>query len=144
MAGLENGVNSKEIPKSKAKTAYGLLSEIRKIILEEPKRYDQWGWLRRGKSLRGDPFEPACGTVGCVGGWITVLKDAKSDDAIQILGVGIEAAWELFDADAAGKRMCGDGFEYSEASICAHAKRGARHIERFQKKYAKQLKAKRV
>jgi hypothetical protein len=29
------------MPVSKAKTAYGLLSEIRKLILEEPKRYDQ-------------------------------------------------------------------------------------------------------
>jgi hypothetical protein len=69
------------IPKSKAKTAYGLLSEVRKLILEEPKRYDQGIYIARingandSVDLRSEyRQEPACGTVACVAGWVATLK----------------------------------------------------------------------
>lgn len=62
-------MKTKALPKSKAKTAYGLLSEVRRLILEEPKRYDQGAFICRiggkGRSWDLDPEQaPACGTVG--------------------------------------------------------------------------------
>lgn len=133
------------MPKSKAKTAYGLLSEIRKLILEEPKRYDQTGWLTRGRSATCiyRDFAPQCGTVGCVGGWVEALKRREAG---VVLGLDWEQQEELFAARAAGDRYAAtsDGWAPTKASVRAHAKRGAAHIARFQKKYAKQLKAKAV
>lgn len=139
------------MPVSKAKTAYGLLSEIRKLIIEEPKRYDQWGWRRL--LSQSDAFAPACGTVGCVGGWICVLKGYPFGDsdstkfAYKILGMNGDVVWnELFDADLAGLRweQRGNDSVVTMRAIRAHARRGAAHIARFQKKYAKQLKATKV
>lgn len=117
------------IPKSKAKTAYGLLSEVRAIILAEPKRYDQCDWIRTGSG----PDYPSCGTVACVGGWIGVLKGQhhKSQD---ILGLSGYQAGQLFSYNAAK----------GQSQSLMHARSGAAHIRRFQKRYAKQLKAKAV
>lgn len=138
------------IPKSKAKTAYGLLSEIRKLILEEPKRYYQGSW--RASDWLAPEQLPACGTVCCVAGWVDTLKSPKpagdkdwdviedrplaAARAIRILGLSENQSWTLFNGHAAG--------DYSNSDPAAHAKRGAAHIARFQKKYAAQLKAKRV
>jgi hypothetical protein len=146
------------MPVSKARTAYGLLSEIRKLILEEPKRYDQTAWKRDQCGIQKD-LAPACGTTACVAGWVTVLKGnaalnsgswneaedrpAISCEAQGILGIADQQAWELFDGDAAGYRWLPSGGETS-SRIKAHANRGVKHITRFQQKYAKQLKAKRV
>ncbi len=139
------------MPVSKAKTAYGLLSEIRKLILAEPKRYDQHIWKRAVENIPS-AMVPACGTVCCVAGWVDTLKspepiapeDASAawegvDYAIatrarDILGINMDQRLELFGSEAAGSRMF----------LKDHAKRGAAHIAKFQKKYAAQLKAKRV
>lgn len=136
------------MPKSKAKTAYGLLSEIRKLILEEPKRYDQVSWLRTGRDVKavyGDGA-PSCGTVGCVAGWVVALKGGKND-RVNVMGgarriLGIDGSYwngqvgELFRG---GKVPARDA-----VGVMRHAKLGAAHIARFQKKYATELKAKRV
>lgn len=135
------------MPVSKAKTAYGLLSEVCALIKEEPLRYDQCRWIQR---VGGTGYErldldvtkaPSCGTVGCVAGWVGTLKRADSFSywgtellAMDILGLDGVQAYELFNEDAAGV----------ESQSAAHAKRGIAHIRKFQKKYAKQLKAKRV
>lgn len=136
------------MPVSKAKTAYGLLSEIRRLILEEPKRYDQTDtvtFLSNGDDFYPQP-RPACGTVGCVAGWTCVLKiphlKSKWQDewvdicqrAEDILGLNEHQASRLFSPHAAKRKM----------QTAEHAKRGAAHIARFQEKYAAQLKAKRV
>lgn len=127
------------MPKSKAKTAYGLLSEVRKLILEEPKRYSQRLYIARTNE---DPeFEfPACGTIGCVAGWVATLTEGRFGYletcrvAMGALGIDIEQAAELFDADAAS----------GPSQSLEHARTGAKHIARFQQKYAKQLKAKKI
>jgi hypothetical protein len=137
-------MKKKSLPKSKAKTAYGLLSEVRRLILAEPKRYNQSDTISfrdtGGWSIDYSKW-PACGTVGCVAGWVTTLKlpeRAELYDVIapagNVLGLNPEQRRELFRGSAAGAR----------AQTVAHAKAGAAHIRRFQKKYAKQLKVKAV
>lgn len=131
------------VPTSKAKTAYGLLSEVRRLILAEPLRYDQGWWLsKRGKRNSYEPEKgfPSCGTVGCVAGWVVTLKRKKAREgqiqqaARQVLGLDYETASEFFDASAAR------GGPQTEA----HAQQGAAHIARFQQEHAAQLKATRV
>jgi hypothetical protein len=135
----------KSLPTSKAKTAYGLLSEIRALILAEPKRYNQHDVLDYVEPDEADA--PACGTVGCVAGWTCVLKVRRLkakwleaeisvlDQAQEILGLSDGQAGLLFEGHIAGER-CGE--------IEAHADRGAAFIAAFQKRFARQLKAKAV
>lgn len=134
------------MPVSKATNAYELLAEIRQIILEEPKRYDQNMWLLTGAI---GERAPACGTVGCVAGWAVALKADEvpawylvAEKAQEILGLGSEEAGELFSSEAAStprERCYGP-----RTRNPAHARRGAAHIRRFMEKYKDQLKAKGV
>ena len=127
------------IPKSKTKTAYGLLSEVKSLILAEPLRYDQTCFTTDA-TMRAR--RPACGTVCCVAGWVATLKSPSpirdpfevSDFARDVLGLDNSQRSELVDIYAAGMTQ----------PVAAHAKRGAAHIAKFQRKYAAQLKAKRV
>ena len=127
-----------KMPVSKAKTAYELLGEIRKIILEEPKRYDQTDTLFHCDA--SDPLAPACGTIGCVAGWVVALKAPKThrmhvlEAAARILGIHKYDSWMLFDSDQAR----------GKPQTYSHARSGAAHIARFMKKHEAQLKAKSV
>jgi len=134
-----------KLPKSKAKTAYGLLSEVRRLILAEPKRYNQYCLLTvrssRSNALRGNYFTdfPSCGTIGCVAGWVATLKaDSVRGDiwnkARHILGLDEREGEILFWASAA----------QGPSQSLQHARNGAKHIARFQTRHAAQLKAKRV
>lgn len=147
-------MSKKAMPKSKAKTAYGLLGEIQKLITDEPRRYDQTTY-KADVSTLPSYRQPACGTVCCIAGWVDTLKFARPISAKQnapygfddspifkrgkkVLGLSFEQAEELFDAEAAGS-----DFEVLLGSA-EHAERGVAHIERFRQKHAKQLKGKRV
>lgn len=133
------------MPKSNAKTAYGLLSEIRRIILAEPKRYDQTDTLRLRKNeiseLTREEDWPSCGTVGCVAGWTVALKRRTPvfgqilATASNILGLNEDQSEDLFSGIAAG---------HSGIGTARHARKGAAHIAKFQRRNVGQLKAKRV
>lgn len=143
-------MSRKALPKSKAKTAYGLLSEIRKLILAEPTRYDQHNWIvcdnvpRLSNGKNSFPYDemPHCGTVGCVAGWVRALKAPTSRAsfhatgrlAAKILGLDHGQGMDLFEPYAA----------VGNPQSVHHARSGAAHIERFQKKHATQLKATKV
>lgn len=68
------------MPESHATNAYDLLSDVIRVIQEEPKRLlmDDWlvqpdrhySWTACVAKLGGPP---ACGTIGCVAGWVVVL-----------------------------------------------------------------------
>lgn len=122
------------LPTSDATNAYDLLTDIRRLIREEPKRYDQHTWIEH--PLKGGP---SCGTVGCVAGWVWTLKrpeytESIADAAAKILGLEWSQAAELFNGGAVT----------GEAQTWWHGVQGRRHIWRFQRKYATQLKAKSI
>lgn len=129
------------IPKSRAKTAYTLLTEVRELILSEPLRYNQRDWLSRVEEHEGVCLFPKCGTVGCVAGWVATLKEGRSFDwaksadlARPILGLSYDQGEELFNGGAVR----------GTSQTVEHAKAGAQHIAAFQKKYRAQLLAKKV
>lgn len=143
------------IPKSKAKNAHELLSEVAALILAEPKRYSQHRYL----SLREDAHRftetkfPACGTVGCVAGWVVALKGTAgrrtpyssiAPRAIDILGLTGEQSGELFHADALTEVLTDPGGRYPDPQTREHARAGVRHIRKFQKANRAQLLAKRI
>ncbi|SRR5581483_3597442 len=135
--------------KSRAKTAYGLLSEIAKLALDEPKRLRMGTYLsQRNEYDPEDPPHigvqqwPACGTIGCIAGWAKFLTDAPSNGegmgevARRVLGLSHEQATELFHDEA----LVHD----DERGTKAHAKAAVRHLRAFQKANAAQLKTTRV
>lgn len=141
----EKTVTRNALPKSRAKTAYGLLSEIAALIVEEPKRYNQHDTLdirgrKQGLSL-GYAEYPNCGTVGCVAGWVAALispRPSRVQDVLgyagRVLGLSVRQQDCLVSANAAGP----------ERQTVAHAQRGVEHIRRFQKRYRAQLLAKKL
>lgn len=128
-------------PKARARTAYGLLGEIKRIILEDPRRYDQFNTLSVIPAAQlDDKTEPPCGTVGCVAGWVVALTRARLTPyalnspltiAERVLGLTEEQGDQLFDGGAAGWR--------TGVPLIDHAQRGADHIERFRQAHKAQL-----
>lgn len=127
------------LPVSKAKTAFGLLSEIAKLTLKEPKRMRMDIWGGREHNASSELYDltqaPACGTVGCIGGWTDVLTKQKRGKAGETLGLTSAQEDALF--------MPGLMFD-NEQGTPKHARKVVAHIKRFQKKYATQLRKKRV
>lgn len=83
----------KALPRSKAKTAWGLMVDVKKAILADPKRADMRVYENPLAPQNGGP---ACGTVGCIAGWVAILgKGAQreghnsEDIAIELLGEDI-------------------------------------------------------
>lgn len=144
------------LPKSNAKTALGLLSDVVKVITEEPKRYNQGIWLdKRNGPITDDSHYPACGTIGCVAGWAITLKRKRlmksiwgdmrtSDTAGALLGLNNEQQSELF-GDHCVRRLTANGeFTRIEPQTIEHVKAGVEHIRKFQRKYRAQLLRTRV
>lgn len=123
------------IPKSKAKTAYGLLSEVVRLVEEEPKRMWMGIWSACAADVILDKSRrPACGTVGCVGGWCEVLVPGSS--AQKTLGLtGVQSAGLFLDND-----LCCDRYQ----GTLGHARRVVRHVRRFQKAHETQLRKKKI
>ncbi len=62
----------KGLPRSKAKTAYGLVMDARRAIADEPKRANMSTYVDERSPENGGP---ACGTVGCFAGWIILAAN---------------------------------------------------------------------
>ena len=142
--------------RTKATNAYELLKEVRALILEEPKRYNQATILDHEMTAKsgqyialfyGRPlaeYAPDCGTIGCRAGWITELTapnprhiNDEVNYARKQLGITERQADNLFNGDAAGKT-------YGEWGTPEYARKGARGITVFMAHHKAQLLAKRV
>lgn len=121
------------VPTSKAKTAYGLLSDIAKLAQEEPARMRMDCWGGRPGTYTVISRVPACRTVGCIGGWTEVLRPKKR--AARTLGLTNAQELELFYGP-----LCLEDNQGTRR----HASRVVSLISRFQKKYRTQLLTKKV
>lgn len=119
-----------QIPTSKAKTAYSLLSDIAKLAVDEPRRMrmQSWGGEIGNAYWMAPDMRPACNTVGCIGGWTNVLRRGPSAESV--LGLTSEQADELF---------FGPLVQDENQGSRRHALKVAAMIRKFQKKYRAQL-----
>lgn len=125
------------IPTSKAKTAFRLLTEVIDLVADEPKRMDMGEWhSTAGSDVAPRRGFPKCGTVGCIGGWCETLKPGH--DVSDLLDLSADQLDEL----CYHKSLIEHAESFGQTRV--HANRVIAHIRRFQKKYAAQLKAKRV
>lgn len=65
---------------TKKTTAYELLNTVCKLITDEPKRYYQGWWISRQSGFCKSKVSefPSCGTVGCVAGWVELLRSGPT------------------------------------------------------------------
>lgn len=129
---------TKKIPTSRAKTAYGVLSDIARLTQREPKRMRMaaWGGEANNAGYLDSRLLPACNTVGCIGGWTNLLTGTTgSCHAETVLGLTREQANDLFY----GPLCTEDG-----QGTVRHARRVVGLIRRFQRAHRQQLLAKKV
>ncbi len=137
------------LPTHNAKTAYGLLNAIARVITEEPKRLDMSVVCYRKERLLRDAITdlewnkikiPACGTVGCIAGWALVLTGLTSEStaignetwmAEMVLGLTPNQGKELFFPPA----LIGG----SERQTVKHVNDTVKHIRKFQRANKAQL-----
>lgn len=91
----------KELPLSNAKTAYSLLQDVKKAILEEPKRVNMTTYYKETTRRNA----PACGTVGCFAGWVCILA-----------GIRKENSYDLSVDDDGAREVLGDNLDYDTAN----------------------------
>lgn len=143
----------KALPRSKAKTAWGLVQDVKRVMLEEPKRV----WMKdyiveRNPALW--PNAPACGTVGCFAGWCSILSGGKRNifrtysHALELLGDCDYDTVQTTDDDGYAYKdhvfsAFGPDLE-GEPGTATFARSVVRRIERFQRINEKVLKAKKV
>lgn len=138
----------KAIPRSKATTAWGLLQDVKRAIQEEPKRADMSTFIEERRPEDGGP---ACGTVGCIAGWICLLRKGKagvfpaSGQAASILGyqLNYETVPNVFDSFVFNAGS-GDACERTAPGTKAHANAIIARINRFMKINQKALKARKL
>lgn len=115
-----------------------LLRQIKKIILEKPKKFDLMVWHGRAETFYGvrwvrplDEDRP-CGTVHCIAGWAQMLTKERGNAravGMAALGLNKDQAQKLFMLD-----YWPDEFQdpyYEAEGYLEMAKIAARRIEHF-------------
>lgn len=155
------------IPTSTAKTAWGFLRDVQKAILNEPRRANMSCYVRQTSECEGETA-PACGTVGCFAGWISLLAGTNpSNDYVRhnaeiiaenLLGrdLNYELRRRVPSESAISHRNedrktfyvfnsgGGDGCQNTSYQTPGHAKAVVRRIERFMRQNEAQLRRRRM
>lgn len=73
------------IPRFRGQTSWGLLESVKRAILAEPKRIYMEGWLNTNPAYIYGPA-PACGTQGCIAGWM--VTETAPRDVVEMADLG--------------------------------------------------------
>ena len=121
----------KPIPRSRAKTAYGLVRAVIRAIRAEPKRADITTFYNRRHPEDGGP---ACGTVGCFAGWVCLLRDGRKGfdmRAMQILGEHMNYSIPGSQGHSVFNSGKGDACESTTPGTKAHSRAVIARIKKF-------------
>jgi hypothetical protein len=135
----------KKVPRSRAKTADGLVGDVIRAVLDEPRRVNMG---EVACERLPDDGGPACGTVGCFAGWVCLLAGMRREDvgdtyrAERILGlnvnyytVGRSGGEHVFNSGH------GDRCWWLRPGGAAYARAVAARIQKFRRINRKQLRA---
>ena len=128
-----------KLPKSRAKTALGLLRAAKRAILEEPVRCNMGVVVDRDSAT--NRRKPDCGAVGCVGGWCLIL--AGKTETGQYIPGDTSAARKLLGLSPVQEEELFYPVRLVHATskqTPEHALAVAEHIEDFIRRNKKQLK----
>ena len=135
------------IPRSKAKTAWGLCQDVIRAIKKDPKRANMSVF---SEVFLPEDGGPACGTIGCLAGWICRLagrhtKDCRTTakhiiDPKGQLHYSIAGPWNYDVFNAGG----GDRCAITPPGSRAHAHAVVVRMKKFMRINKKALKAQRI
>lgn len=143
----------KAVPRSRAKTAWGLLQDVKRAILAEPKRANMYVFT---DYVTPDEGGPACGTVGCFAGWTALLARKESKTSLtpnyhynayvarSILGNLNYLFYRGDDSYSVFNMGAGDSCALTNPGTRAHARAVAARITRFMKVNETALKARKL
>jgi hypothetical protein len=125
----------KRLTFDKPTTAYGLLKYVIELIEQEPARYNQgtWAELIRERYTPGEAkvkvhprsgILPACGTIGCVAGWVGIVANLPVKRTFGDLDMHLQpkpgtAVEKLVQPRKIGRNESGlhnDDYPYAEAA----------------------------
>lgn len=124
------------IPRSTAKTGWGLCRDVIRVIEADYRRADMWTYQE---------LNPECGMVGCFRGWVRRLMGDRAlglGSAIDILGLDLN-----YHCVRGGSHYVfggGDACETTTPRTKAHARAVINRIKRFMRVNEKALKARRL
>lgn len=149
-------VKRQAIPRSRAKNAYDLVSDVIAAIRAEPRRVDMTRYIGDAALVQKVASRrPACGTVGCFAGWVSLLKGGRKKEAAEHHALSLlchptiplnlhTVGW----SDAGGIYVFNDGrgdaCETTTPGTRAHARAVIARIKHFQTVNADALRGKRV
>jgi len=149
------------IPRSSAKTTLGLLRAVKRAILEEPKRVNMGVYTCKLRPETTYSYQaPACGTVGCFAGWVSILagQGLVDDDAPAkaLLGEDLDYTFKAYsyrhnhfgelvrDTENVFNSGSGDACSDTRPGTRAHAKAVVARIDRFIEKNYDKLKGRKL
>lgn len=150
------------LPRSRAKTAWGLLQDVKRAILAEPRRINMGLFVdTTADQLLPENKVPACGTVGCFAGWVSILGRPTGEenreriggyddyDATRILnGDDNEDSLNLFTVGRYRNYVfnggLGDRCAKTKPGTVAHARAVVARINKFMRVNEKALKARKL
>ena len=111
-------------------TAYTFLAKVLpKVILAEPRRMRMGIWqLQAWKDMDN---RPACGTVGCIGGWTEIMTGRRAARVLGLRDQWSKASRELFFGPLTNDL---------DQGMPLHARRVVAHLKRFATKYRATLR----
>lgn len=149
------------VPKSRATNSYDLLKDVIKAIREEPRRiYMRDWWIPEErlenqtdvvlKELSTSRF-PACGTVGCIRGWMGLLVHNIGDRGIpSVAGTGTDllpSAYSNISRQDTDNLFYGSAeypFPDAKHGTVEYAEAVVENIEKYLAKWEERLKAHRI
>lgn len=126
-----------------AKTAYGLLSTIVAIVKDDARtmRMPMWGGNPGNAGDYPPKDKPSCGTVGCIGGWVSHLTRCTRDADSAALALGFNIGMVEKDEEAIRDLFFGRLCDDENDGTPSHARKVIILIEKFQRKYRRRLLA---
>lgn len=128
-------------------TSWDVLERVKELAREEPLRI----WMRIELCRRAEMVParelPACGTVGCVGGWSSILLGMVGlddiDHYVHLGAVGARMGLTESQKDELFYPREGEirWYNYMGGQTRSYANEVIDHISAFQQKYEQQLKA---
>lgn len=114
-------------------SAYDVLGRVVEFVLADPRRINMNDWYVRSVEVDGvelNDDEPDCGTVACVGGWISQLTGMSYS---LVVGLDYDERGDLF-------HYFPNPAQHGMPGTREYAKEVARHVRAFMAKHESELR----
>lgn len=135
------------MPTSDAKNAHALLDDVCVWVTEENKAINMRVYAAQPNDIYAPQGKPMCDAVGCIGGWVVLLKHPTTrhnSDIGAIAAKMLGASLSEHDNGFGGLRLFNPKGIDAPAGTKEHAEQVVARIRRYQKRHKTRLLAKKV